>query len=205
MNELTIDVALVQNAMPCTLRLEVVGSMLDALATVKADDTMNWGFFGHLKNYAGRVVHLPTELSPAQDLWPPNFAVLDYILKTVAKTDSILDFACGMGNLFVYLNHSGYTNLCGYDNWLQVPRLVAENFLEPYALGDCLADKLPDWTDVLVFTGGHWCWFWDDYANWFTDSRAKCLLVDSAYAPPSIAGFKMVAEYEGLLNVYERN
>ena len=201
--EMTIDPVVLSTAMPCALRLKVVGAMLDALSRVEQKKKVNWGYFAHLDIYAGRETSL-REVAPCHSLWPPATAALDYIVRMEPLDTKILDFACGLGNLLAYLAHNGYKDVWGFDTWAQLPKSATECFLENFGLEDRLLDESPvGFFNALVFTGGHW--------NWFTEAQRelllpalKTLIVDSAYGPKELAGFDLAYSYGGLIRVFKK-
>ena len=62
-------------------------------------------------------------------LYPGNLHVLDYVLKSTPKPQTIVDFGCGMGNMFPYLKKiSPATNYYGVDNFEELPRDAVQAF-----------------------------------------------------------------------------
>lgn len=203
MQSLRIDSAVVNTVMTPAARFEVLSTILEAVGAV-GPENINWTYFGHLNQYAGRSQPLPARVSAGHDLWPPNIAALDYILKNEPKEVAILDFGCGFGNLLVYLRQAGYTNLYGYDDWSQLPEGAARAFLDRYHLTDKLVRQLPAQVDVVVSVGVHWHWFARDGLAWLGKSGAVHLLIDACYLPLEVPHFMAIGEYEDLLRVYER-
>lgn len=202
MNSMQVDPAIKSTIMPCRFRLRVLGAMMGAFTNIRDKSKMNWEYFGHLNTYAGRETALPDNIEPGYDLWPPAIAALDYIVREIAPSERILDFACGMGALMAYLNYNGYKSVWGYDNWSQLPKSAAVEFLDNFGLGDALDETFVGFT-TFVFTGGHWKWFTKGQQELLVPTL-KTILVDSRYSPKEIHGFEKVAIYGGLLNVFER-
>jgi len=199
--EMSIDPVVLSVAMPCPLRLKVVGAMLDALSKNKR---LNWDYFAHLDTYAGRETSLRDGIQPCHSLWPPAMAALDYIVREEPLDIKLLDFACGLGNLLVYLDHNGYKNVQGFDTWAQLPKSAAECFLEHFGLEDRLLDESPvGYFDTFVFTGGHWAWFTDAQKELLLPTL-KTLIVDSRYGPRELADFNLTHSYGGLISVFKR-
>lgn len=213
MRIMQVDPAIKSAIMPCHFRLRVLGAMIGAFTNIHDKKAMNWEYFGHLNTYAGRELALPDNVEPGYDLWPPAIAALDYIVREIAPGEKIIDFACGMGALLAYLNYNGYRQVWGYDNWSQLPKSAAVEFLgnfeletkDDVELSDRLLGEPPvGFVTTFVFTGGHWKWFTQAQQEGLMPTL-KTILVDSRYSPKGISGFEKVAIYGGLLNVFERS
>ena len=147
------------------------------------------------------------------DLFPPNVAVLDYMVKFVDHNrGKVLDFACGLGGLVVRLWQLGFCAY-GFDRWKQLSKQMAHHFLVGYDMmvSDWILNtldeprgSLPIVPTMLIFVGGHWDWITPDDAKAIFTPALKRVLVDVNYSPKVIEGFDLVAQYGGLLHVFER-
>lgn len=92
----------------------------------------NVEFFGNSRKGLNR--HHPLGFEGDQfELFPPNIAVLDFLLKNIRDPNTvILDYGCGMGTLIVYLKKLGFNKVYGYDNNTQLDKSTAEDFLASY-------------------------------------------------------------------------
>jgi hypothetical protein len=163
-----------------------------------------WHSIGHAFN---RHTALPKSLMVLDDLFPPNIAVLDWFLDQEFDRDAcIADIPCGLGNLMVYLKQLGYLDVWGYDNWVQIDRQKAVDFLIPWYFQGHLLDLptiIQQPVNVLCVISLPFDWLLPDIQP--VVDRAQYILIDSGYLPKSdIKGFEEVGRYPELLVVYKR-
>ena len=198
----TIDPTAFALAIPNILRAHVAGSIPELLKP-----TDNVGFFADAGRCEGRHEALPKAISILPDLFPPNIAVLDFLYKYIKKpgNETILDYGCGIGVLIVYLRKLGFVAF-GYDDWSQIAKSTAEAFLSTHEEEDCLLGteglKCHDFT-ILSCVGIHWSCL-SEIGRVLKKPSLKYILADRHYRPESILGFNQIAEYRGLLTVYQR-
>jgi len=95
-----------------------------------------------LMHYGDRQKDLPKELIDIDDLYPPNLAVLDFMLKNLdeVKNYIMLDHGCGLGILSVYLNKIGI-RCYNYDNWAHfITKENTKDFLSKFNLQDSVIE-----------------------------------------------------------------
>lgn len=166
----------------------------------------NTEYFGNLRAVYDRYQALPFH-NETIELFPPNVAVLDFLLRTFANRDAIvIDYGCGIGAALTYLARLGFDRVFGYDNFSQIDESTVRSFLNAFGLESRLidAEKLKTTpAEVIVLCGIPFDWFDAERLN---SLHVRFMLIDSAYLPPHrfISGFRRVAEYRGLLTVYER-
>lgn len=163
-----------------------------------------WGTLGKAFN---RYEFLPKEILLIDDLFAPNIAVLDWLLEMdFDKKTVIADIPCGLGNLMFYLREMGFSEIWGYDNWNQIERERAVNFLESCGMQEHLVDLstiLEKPIDVLACISLFFDWISPSIASLV--AKTKYILVDTGYLPAhDIEGFEVIGCYPKLLNVYQR-
>jgi hypothetical protein len=190
---------------PLMQRWGISNAVVKAVAGVAERFEPYWAHLGHAFN---RHDALPKSLMVLDDLFPPNLAVLDWFLDQEFDADTcIADIPCGLGNLMVYLRQSGFYNVWGYDNWVQIDRRKAVDFLTQYQAQDCLVN-LPTIVakpvDILCAISLPFEWLLPDIQPIIDE--VQYVLLDSGYVPKSgsIEGFEEVGRYPGLLVVYKR-
>jgi len=112
-------------------------------------------YYHKLQNYASRATD--ASFKNFIDLYPPNVAILDYVIKNIDefKGKTWLDYGCGIGMLGAYLNYLGI-DFYGYDNFSQgVPKEVALDFLKKYNLENKLLDNFESIYDMGFYTISH--------------------------------------------------
>ena len=165
------------------------------------------GFFADAGRCDGRHKALPTAIAILPDLFPPNIAVLDFLNGYIEKpgNETILDYGCGIGVMLVYLRKLGFVAY-GYDDWSQLAKSTAEVFLSAHEEVDCLLStdglECHDFT-ILSCVGIHWGCL-SEIRRVLEKPSLKYILVDRHYRPESILGFNQIAEYRGLVTVYQR-
>jgi hypothetical protein len=198
-----IDAAAIEQAVPSRFRKEVVASIAPHL---KPSDNVD--FFARMGTWSGWHKGLPRQIANLEDLFPPNFAVLDFYGKHIQHPggERVLEYACGLGVMLVYLNRLGFTAY-GYDNWSQLAQSSAESFLSAHGLPGRLlsaADLSTHRFTILSCIGIHWTWL-SEIEHVLEQPTLKYVLVDRQYGPNSIPGFRKVVEYKHLLTVHQRN
>jgi len=163
-----------------------------------------WGTLGKAFN---RYESLPKEIPVIDDLFPPNIAVLDWLLEMdFDKKTVIADIPCGLGNLMFYLREMGFPEIWGYDNWAQIERERAVRFLESCGMQEHLVDLptiLEKPVDVLACISLFFDWISPSITPII--AKARYILVDTSYLPNNdIEGFEIVGYYPRLLTVYQR-
>ena len=141
-------------------------------------------------------------------LYPPNVAVIDFLLKNVKKEDRILDYACGLGNLQIYLRKLGFHNTFGYDNFDQIDQSTIQAFVQQFGFQNVLLSKEQALTlqeNVLTCIG----WWWKRIDKSFLNEKLKnpalrTILIETRYAPRYIKGFRIMGVYKDLIIVFQR-
>lgn len=140
----TIDVELFHKYFAKEFRKEMKLYRMDFLKKIHyAEINGDMGKFQcNVINYSNRHEDLPNELRDIDDLYPPNFAVLDFVLKNLEniKQYSFLDHGCGTGILSVYLKKLGI-ECFNYDNWSHfITKENAIEFLSKFNLQNTVID-----------------------------------------------------------------
>ena len=156
-------------------------------------------FHSSLMTYSGRHEHLPTELTLIDDIYPPNIAVLDFILKNLYEVQNYihLDHGCSLGILSIYLNKLGI-KCYNYDNWSQmIKKSHAEEFLRQYNLQDTIVNgetaiKLN--ADMFSSIG-----IWSKIKDW--GNNFKYIFSDAHYRTDVDERAKSVMNYANLIEV----
>jgi hypothetical protein len=150
---------------------------------------------------------LPKGIPILDDLFPPNIAVLDWLLEmNISKKIVIADIPCGLGNLMFYLKELGFEQVWGYDNWSQIEKERAEKFLRLSAIREGLVD-LPTILEKPVTILASLSLPFDNLSGDIKPliDKVRYILLDSGYVPKTlIEGFEEVGRYPGLLVVYKR-
>lgn len=189
---LAVDAELFNAAFPVEFRREVAARIK---AIVPQYPGMNAEFFGAAGTYGNRHSVL-TGIENLDDLFAPNIAVLDYAAKHLdCHATVIADYGCGLGVGALYLTWLGFW-VSGCDDWSQLPRLAADEFLSHYAVRPRIADRISRLANVLVHCG-------IKVTDEIPDS-VQVILSDSNYAPYNYGGFETVARYPSLLEVHRR-
>lgn len=203
MDKYTIDAERFNVAFPDSLRRQVAAEIAQAISGMTGVYAEQ--FWSRLGSAYNRNLALPEGIPCVDDLFPPNIAVLDWLMMmNVSRTFRILDVACGLGNLAFYLKRLGYADLWGHDNWMQIGSGRVMGFQScigsPLYIADS-ADTVSS-VDVVVCVGFVWDRLYGSIQH--IVGQAKYVLVDTSYAPPDgIPGFELVGSYERLLNVYQ--
>lgn len=142
-------------------------------------------------------------------LYPPNVAVLDFLFKNFNKDVLFLDYACGLGNLQVYLKKMGFKNIFGYDNYRQIKKETIECFLNNFGLSNILIPKERALT-LKNRVASCICYFWNKLEKELIEKEINSkdleyILLDYYYAPRRIKNFKIAGIYNNLLIVFKRN
>lgn len=169
------------------------------------DKKDNTEYFGNILNYMKKGRHLSDN---PFFLYPPNVAVIDFLLKNVEKNDLILDYSCGLCNLLLYLKKLGFKNARGYDNYSQISFKTVRNFLDKFSAVDIILSK----EEVFSFrTKIISCisFFWDRLDKDLLLKEAqnrnlKYILIDYDYAPRIMKDFRIKGIYNKLLIVFEK-
>ena len=140
----TINIELFNKHFPKDFRKEVEAYRLEFLKDIGYVDIKgNTGKWQQSPmTYSDRHIVLLAELTSIQDLYPPNFAIIDYMMKNIdiVKNYSYLDHACGLGLLSVYLTKLGI-KCYNYDNWSQfISFEETYKFLSKYYLENSIID-----------------------------------------------------------------
>ncbi len=176
---------------------------------LSADD--NKGFFSDaVKRYGHRDWALPFKSDFA--LYAPNIAVIDFLLEHIKDPDSetILDYACGLGYLLTYLRELGFTNLYGYDNFQQVRERSIRCFLRSFGLEDSLIADRSKVREInptiMCIIGIPYNWLDLDIIEFLLEKDSlKFVLLDALYCRSfRHPNYQLLKRYHGLLNVYEK-
>lgn len=198
-----LDVRSINARFPASRRLQVAQAITDSLG--EADNI----YFRNLAGYNGRHVHLPRGLPALNDLHPPNLAVLDFLMRRLARPEqeALLDFPCGIGTLLVYARDLGVVRIHGYDNWYYLARSTAEKFLHRFGIPSSVLvaesdlPRLP----VTIFTCvGYPLTLLVKNSSVWANPTVRYVLADSMDRPLSLPGFRRTTEYGGLITVFER-
>ncbi|MSU54329.1 MAG: hypothetical protein EXS48_00615 [Candidatus Staskawiczbacteria bacterium] len=141
-------------------------------------------------------------------LYPPNVAVIDFLLKNSLKSDNIIDYGCGLSHLLVYLRKMGFTSAFGYDNFSQITSETINNFLKEFGLSGLILpaqQTLEFKTKIAICI----CYFWSKLDRNFIEKEInnpdlEYILLDYYYAPRHIKNFKIIGIYKNLLIVFRR-
>ena len=194
---------------PETFRVRMAARIKIVSKTWKHDEQFNFEYFNSLGAYAGRGNTMPKWFQPINDLFSPNIAVLDFLSQIDPRGETILDLACGLGNLLPYLKRLGFHCSFGYDSWSQLPRESAMHLLGYYG---CAANTLSEQElmtlrpTILIAIG---YWFESIMDSFLGEtgnnllSSCKLILVDRSYSPKAIEGFGQIEGYNHIV-IYER-
>ena len=205
--EYQIDTERFNEVFPYEIRREVEKYVYQA---TKGIETGQWGdryvaYWSIIGKAFNRHHQLPLGLPLLDDLFPPNIAVLDWLMG-VDKSLSIADIGCGLGNLLPYLRELGFEKVCGYDTWIQIERWRAEQFLTAYGMEDCLVPYSilkKKHIDIITAISLPFRWIHADLYTLL--AKAKYLLVDAGYMPDTpVEGYEEIGRYPNLLVVYQR-
>jgi len=141
-------------------------------------------------------------------LYPPNLAVIDFLIKNIKKESNLLDYGCGLSNLIIYLRKIGFNNSFGYDDFSQIKKETIEKFLDKFNISNILLSK----EEVLSFKSNIItciCYYWqmidkDIINKELNNPNLEYILLDYYYAPRHIKGFKIVGVYKNLLIIFKR-
>lgn len=188
---LVVDAELFNAAFPPEFRREVADRIK---ALVPQYPGINSEFFGAAGTYGNR--HVLDGIKNIDDLFAPNMAVLDYAAKYLdCNRIVIADYGCGLGVAALYLARLGFW-VSGHDDWSQLPRLAADEFLSYYPVRPRIADKLSPIANVLVHCGIRF--------SGPVPQSVQLILADAHYAPYNYEGFEKVAVYASLIEVHRR-
>lgn len=199
-----IDWAALAPLVPETLHREVSWRLRGALGP-----SDNIKYFQNLKIYGASHLALHGVSSPFE-LFPPNVAALDFLVKLGPRREEqvVLDFGTGMGNLIVYLRRLGFQHVHGYDNHSQISRETSEAFLREFGLNGVLVAKeqLGSLGASIVIVGSlPWSYYGSDIQPVLSHPSLKYALLDAYYpCPERLPGFRRVCEYRRLLRVFEK-
>jgi hypothetical protein len=134
------------------MKLETIDSSLflgkfKDVKSLKFDELDGGSFFNNLSTHNEFLASLvPKDVLGETGIYPPNIAVMDYIFKNIKTKDlNLLDYGCGIPKLMQLLVHAGYKNVRNYDNWSQVDKKFAVQFLENTELNvDSIVDSIYD-------------------------------------------------------------
>ena len=189
---------------PATRRVEIARAIPESL-----QESDRLSYFRNLSRYGWRHRHLPRRIVAANDLYPPNVAVLDFLARHISRPEQevLLDYACGIGVLLVYARDLGLTRVHGFDDWSYLARSTTERFLRRFGLdGSVLASRddlasMP--VTILTCVGYPLTMLMEQSAVWANPSM-RYVLADRVGRPKSLPGFRRAAEYAGLLTVFEK-
>ncbi|MCL5958225.1 MAG: class I SAM-dependent methyltransferase [Chloroflexi bacterium] len=198
----TIDSAVFAAAIPSETRFATRTKVLESLH--KSD---NLWFFANLGECDNRHRSLPKGITTFDDLFPPNIAVIDFLLRKISNRESevVLDYGCGIGVLIVYLSRLGF-DVSGFDNWREVSKSTAEGFLSACGIAGRILDEdelCARLYTILTCIGLPWNWA-TAVGRLLELPSLKYILVDRKYRPNNIPHFERVAEYPALLTVFRR-
>ena len=155
---------------------------------------VNETFFGNMATFHHQPFYIPEMSIP--DLFAPNICAIDFALDHLShEADLILDWGCGLGTCGQYLTQLGF-RVCGYDNWSQLPKEVAERFQARFDAPLWIVDDFRDIEPTVMMHVSMWCL---DREAWDRPS-VKWILSDTHYAEntfdaPTPPGFKLYGEY----------
>ncbi|MBM3206768.1 MAG: hypothetical protein FJZ43_04060 [Candidatus Staskawiczbacteria bacterium] len=141
-------------------------------------------------------------------IYPPNVAVIDFMLRHINREAHILEYACGLGNLIIYLRESGFKKVFGYDNYSQIRKDTIESFLGKFHIENAILSK----EEAMRFPANVvLCisYFWnrmdkDIILKEIESLSVEYIMIDYSYAPRFIKNFKIVGIYKNLLIVFKR-
>jgi hypothetical protein len=202
---LDLRAARINTLFPVARRSEVARATADFLV-----ETDRLAYFKNLSGYNHRQYDLPRGIPALDDLYPPNFAVLDFLARHVAKPENeiLLDFACGIGALLVYERDLGFAHAYGYDNWSYLARSTAEQFLRRFGLpGSALVnpEDLDSIPVTIVTCVGFPLTLLTEKSNLLAKPSVRYLLADRMGRPAVLPGFTRTGEYPGLLTIFEKS
>ena len=118
------------------MKLETIDSSLflgkfQNVKSLKFEELDSGSFFNNLPIHNELLASfVPQDVLDETKIYPPNIAVLDFIFKNINKDElSLLDYGCGIPKLMQLLNHAGYDSVWNYDNWSQVDKKFAIEFI----------------------------------------------------------------------------
>lgn len=169
------------------------------------------------------------------EIYPPNVAVMDFMFKNCDKNTVLLDYGCGIPKLMQLLNHVGYKNVYNYDNWSQVDKKFALEFMNAMNLDEtrmyASVSDVPEDIQAVAHIGypitiKDYSTMIDNFKNLkyiFSDFRftpapllkeeemptikfeEKVMHVSIQRSDLAKYGFEPICIYDGLLVVYKRN
>lgn len=187
-------------------KLDIITSQLkNNYQSIHFSQDDNRQYFDGMLGWVGADKHLANN---PLFLYPPNVAVIDFLLKNSSKTDTILDYGSGLSHLLVYLRNMGFANAFGYDDFSQITPETISNFLKEFGLSSIILTKqqaLYFKTKIALCI----CYFWakldKDFINKeINNPDLEYILLDYYYAPRHINNFKIVGIYKNLLIVFKR-
>lgn len=169
------------------------------------DQSENRGYFRQYKKYDNRDT-LPRNPFP---LFPPNVAVVDFLLKNSLQSSTIIDYGCGFNNLAVILRYLGFGEAYGEDNFSQIKKETIKSFLKNFNLENSLKSKdeaLLAPTNVALCICYYWSWLDREIIDKeLNNPNLKYLILDVRYSPPLfVRGFRIKTIYDKLIVIYER-
>lgn len=166
----------------------------------------NAAYFANMLRYINADRNLPGN---PFFIYPPNVAVIDFLLKHGDRRSAILEYGYGLGNLMVYLRALGFVKTFGYDDYSQIRHQTTAAFLRKFNASDAVLSKeeaLSFRANIVVLIG----YFWNrlDAAireKEIQDPGVEFLLIEYSYAPRFIPGFTIAGIYKNVLVVFKRN
>ena len=170
------------------------------------------------------------------DLYPVNICIIDFLLKefkekNIGEEFKLLDFACGIPNLLYHLHLIGFKDLYGYDNWKQLEKKYADEFVKNSEIGEVFIthDEIKT-KDITALSHAGYFLPLNEYENILSISTLKYFFADYRFFPkaslirlPDVKitpfeqrlvswgedeitkhGFKLDTIYDGLLLIYKR-
>lgn len=207
MKHLSIGVKKFNISFPVACRQTTAG---DIAAALSPDDNVE--YFTTTAIYGKGKHFLPPGLKELEinDLYPPNIAVLDYLINHVKeeKRHVILDYACGPGVLLTYLERFKYPAILhGYDNFQQISRKTVNLFLAKRHSKIKIFGPDPSplhrlKPTIMVSIGMIWNKMKDKHIV-LQKKSLKYILTDTRYGPRRIERFSQIAVYDTLLRIFE--
>lgn len=204
-SKLTIDDGLMQKTIKDFGLEKITNQLREEYENIAFKEGENADYYKHILTY----IHANEYLSNNPFfVYPPNVAVIDFLLKNINSGAIVLEYGCGLGNLLIYLRNINYRQSFGYDNYSQIQKETVISFLERFSLKDVIVSKERALTlknKVAVCIG----YFWSGLGKELLlkeaqNSSLEYILIDYPYAPRYIRNFKIVGIYEKLLIVFKR-
>ncbi len=166
----------------------------------------NAEYFNNILTYNFTDKYLPNNYF---FLYPPNVAVIDFLVKNINKESIIIDYGFGLGNLEIYLKEIGFKNVLCYDNYSQISKETIISYLRDFKAENIILSKdqclkLKNKVAICI------CYFWSKLEREIIEKEInnqelEYILLDYHYAPRRIKNFKIAGIYDNLLIVFKRN